>query len=102
MGTDYGDLFSSSDAAARDFNAIYNPKSIHNNTEFGASIYKDTGRYSYAKPIEGTFHDARVRNPIPEHTKLVGDIHSHADYSRAKTDERGRPIGIERISKTDP
>jgi hypothetical protein len=103
MGTDYGDPFSSSDAAARDFNRIYNPQSIRNNAEFGASIYKDaSGRYSYAKPIEGTFHDARLRTSIPEHTKLVGDIHSHGDYSRVKTDEHGRPIGVERIPRTDP
>jgi hypothetical protein len=66
-------------------------------------MYKDvSGRYSYAKPIEGTFHDARVRTPIPKDTKLVGDIHSHDDYSRAVTDEHGKPVGIERIPRTDP
>jgi RHS repeat-associated protein len=103
MGLDFGDPFSSADTAARDFNRIYNPQSIRNNREFGAMIYKDSsGKYSYSRPKEGTSHDARVRTPIPKDTKSVGDVHSHGDYSRATKDEHGRPIGVERISKTDP
>ena len=102
MGLDYGDPFGSPDAAARDFNAIYNPKSIHNNTEFGASIYKLSGRYSYAKPIEGTFHDSHKRNSIPDHATLVGDIHSHGDYSRGYTDKDGHLDRADRVSRTNP
>ena len=103
MGAGPGDLFSSSDAVARDFNKIYNPESKRSNHEFRASIYKDTaGRYSYTKPIEGTSHDARGPIKIPDRTRLVGDIHSHGDYSRAIKDEHNKAIRIERINKTDP
>jgi len=103
MGTDYGDLFSSSHAAARDFNRIYNPVSISKNVEYGSSIYKDaSGRYSYTKPAEGTFHDSRPRNSIPDRTKLVGDIHSHGDYSRGYTDKDGHLYKAERVSRTNP
>ena len=80
-----------SEAAKAALNSA-NPVSIKQNTEYGGLIYKDAnGRYGYTTPSAGTgtgFDPSSVN--IPSGTTLVGDYHTHGDYSTA--DALGNPV----------
>ena len=73
-------------AAARAALDNANPDSIAANLEYGGLIYRDdnTGRYHYSGPVIGG--DQGV-NPAdaghPAGTTVVGDYHTHGDYSTA-------------------
>lgn len=75
--------FPSVDAAARAALTEANPQSIRENLEFGGLIYKAAdGTYGYTAAARGTstgFDPTSVT--IPTGTTLVGDFHTHADYS---------------------
>jgi len=63
-----------------------NPQSVRDNTEYGGLIYRDdsTGRYGYTTPSRGTgtgFDPSSVS--APSGTSVVGDYHTHGDYSTA-------------------
>jgi RHS repeat-associated protein len=74
-------------AAARGALRDANPRSIRANREFGGEIYRTpAGRYHYTGPRRGT---AAGFNPdparVPAGGTLVGDYHTHGDYSRQPT-----------------
>ncbi|TRW17642.1 DUF4329 domain-containing protein [Glacieibacterium frigidum] len=75
--------FPNVDAAARAALTEANPQSIRENLEFGGLVYKSPdGTYGYTAPARGTstgFDPTSVT--IPSGTTLVGDFHTHADYS---------------------
>jgi hypothetical protein len=75
--------FRTQDGAAKAALTVANPQSIAQNREFGGVIYRDaSGRYGYTRPIPGkdqTFDLSQT--PNPPGTTLVGDYHTHADYS---------------------
>ncbi|HXA84463.1 MAG TPA: SpvB/TcaC N-terminal domain-containing protein [Candidatus Dormibacteraeota bacterium] len=67
-------------AALRDAN----PRSVRANREFGGVIYRTPGgRHHYTPPARGSV-DGFTPNPgaRPAGTTLVGDYHTHGDYSR--------------------
>jgi hypothetical protein len=101
MGLEYGELFLTPDAVARDFNRIYNPQSTRAMKELGSIIYKyQNGNYSYTKPREGTFHDSRERNQNPMNTRIAGDIHAHADYAIGYKDREGHIHLVGRVNRS--
>jgi RHS repeat-associated protein len=63
--------------------SIANPQSIKDNKEIGGLIYQDkAGLYHYTSGIEATEeHVNPFKSPAPEGTKIVGDYHTHGDYS---------------------
>ena len=69
-----------------------NPTSISQNTEYGGLIYRNAnGRYGYTAPSAGSgtgFDPSSVS--VPPGTTLVGDYHTHGDYSTA--DAQGNPV----------
>jgi RHS repeat-associated protein len=69
--------------AARAALANINPKSIKENKEYAGRIYKDeSGLYHYSKPVGGTDQTSQPSNsPVPEASTVVGDYHTHGDYS---------------------
>jgi hypothetical protein len=75
--------FKTQDDAARAALQPANPKSIHDNREYGGLIYKGSdNQYYYSGPIKGSDqgvnpHDA----PAPSGSTVVGDYHCHGDYS---------------------
>jgi len=76
--------YASRDDAARAALDEANPQSIDDNLEYGGLIYRDnaTGKYGYSGPIRGTDQGVNPSDaPIPPGTELVGDYHTHADYS---------------------
>ena len=75
--------YETQDAAARAALSEANPISIRDNLEYGGLIYRDdSGRYAYTGPIRGSEQGVNPFNaPIPEGTMLVGDYHTHGDYS---------------------
>ena len=78
-----GDPFKSATQAAHDFGKNYNPLSIKQTSEFGATIYETTinGKkiYSYSVPEKGD-NDGTNVIPAPDGTKEVADVHSHGAY----------------------
>jgi len=80
-GLDPGDPFSSAVDAVRDLHSFINPTSIHENREYGSTIYKLDGKYFATTPLGGTADHSYGRNPTPDGAKTVGDYHSHGDYS---------------------
>jgi hypothetical protein len=61
-----------------------NPLSIRDNTEYGGLIYKDpkTSLYGFSGPIKGTDQGVNPHAaPIPAGCILMGDYHTHGDYS---------------------
>ena len=75
--------YKNSDQAAKAALNYSNPLSIRDNLEYGGLIYKDKdGGYYYSGPVIG---DEDGVNPfdaeIPKDAELVGDYHTHADYS---------------------
>lgn len=77
--------FATPDAAARAALTEANPKSIHDNLEYGGLIYKDDkGDYYYSGPIKGSDQGVDPANAIaPNGSTIVADYHTHADYSLA-------------------
>jgi hypothetical protein len=66
--------------------------SIADNCEYGGLIFKQPdGTYGYTLAKRGTptgFDPSTIR--VPENTRVIGDYHTHGDYSLA--DSLGRPI----------
>jgi hypothetical protein len=77
--------FDTRDEAARAALNAANPSSIRDNLEYGGLIYQGTdGKYYYTGPGRGTDQGFDLRTtPIPPGTTLMGDYHTHADYSLA-------------------
>lgn len=75
--------FATQDEAARAALQTANPQSIKDNLEYAGLIYRDAnGRYFYTGPIKGTDQGANPANaPAPPNTQVVGDYHTHGDYS---------------------
>ncbi|HEY0922273.1 RHS repeat-associated core domain-containing protein [Rheinheimera pacifica] len=76
-------VFSTQDQAANAALKLANPLSITDNLEYGGLIYRDeSGNYGFSGPVKGSDqgvnpHDAA----IPDGATLVGDYHTHGDYS---------------------
>lgn len=72
-----------------------NPLSVRNNLEYGGWIFRDaSGRFGFTAPYSGgetSFRPTAV--PVPEAVEIVGQYHTHGDYSIFTADER-----IERTS----
>jgi hypothetical protein len=78
--------FDSADAAARAALTAANPNSIRDNLEYSGLIYQGTdGKYYYSGPARGTDQGANpLRDaPAPAGATVVGDYHTHGDYSTA-------------------
>lgn len=78
--------FDSADEAAKAALNDANPKSIKDNTEYSGLIYKDKdGKYYYSGPAKGTDQGANPLKdaPAPKDSTIVGDYHTHGDYSTA-------------------
>lgn len=75
--------YASADAAAADALKNANPRSIAENREYGRLIYEDAdGNYNYTGPTLGTARSVDPYNaPAPEGTLVVGEYHTHGDYS---------------------
>ena len=85
--------FPSADAAAHNALLNANPASVRDNLEYGGLIFKDkaTGQYSASAPLKGTdqgFNPGDV--PVPKGVDVVGDYHTHGDYSSA--DAKGNAV----------
>ncbi|WP_122167623.1 DUF4329 domain-containing protein [Burkholderia stabilis] len=72
------------DVAARSaLNSVLD-KSIRTNKEFGGLIYEKGGKYFATIPVPGTgrtFIPALARPQVPRGATIVGDYHTHGDYS---------------------
>ncbi len=77
--------FATQDEAARAALRVANPRSIRNNKEYAGLIYKGSdSQYYFSGPIRGTDQGANPhRAPAPAAATVVGDYHTHADYSIA-------------------
>jgi hypothetical protein len=79
-----GPGFQTQRAAARAALTDANPRSVRANREFGGVIYRNpaAGRYHYTTPQRGSA-TGFTPNPgaRPAGTTLVGDYHTHGDYS---------------------
>ena len=74
----------SADDAARAALAVANPASIKDNLEYSGLIYRGSdGKYYYSGPAKGTDQGANPVGdaPAPKGTTVVGDFHTHGDYS---------------------
>jgi RHS repeat-associated protein len=71
-------------AAARAALQDANPRSVRANREFGGEVYRTpAGRYHYTAPTRGGAAGVNPHaSPRPAGTTLVGDYHTHGDYSR--------------------
>ncbi len=75
-------------AAARAALRDANPRSIRANREFGGEIYRTpAGRYHYTRPRRGSADGFAGPDParVPAGSTMVGDYHTHGDYSRQPT-----------------
>ena len=73
------------DEAAKIALGLANPKSIRLNKEYGGLIYEKGGKFFYTIPVAGksnSFKLALARPQLPNGAKVVGDYHTHGDYSR--------------------
>ena len=77
--------FATADDAARAALARANPASIRDNREYGGLIYRGAdGKFYYTGPLRGTDQGVTPANaPAPPGTTVVGDYHTHGDYSTA-------------------
>jgi len=100
-----GDKFPTMDAAALDFKKLENPISISKNIEIGALIYKNKdGSFAVTQPIsDGKGAEVnfigRSMGDVPVSASIVGDIHTHANYSVFGKD--GKPVATGDKSKDD-
>jgi RHS repeat-associated protein len=62
---------------------VINPASIKENQEYSGHIYEDaSGKYHYTDAVPGTEeHSNPGKSPAPKGTTVVGDYHTHGDYS---------------------
>ena len=64
---------------------VANPKSIKDNLEYGGLVYQNPdGSYDYTAPLPGTadgFDPALAAPFVPKGDVVVGDYHTHGDYS---------------------
>lgn len=91
--------FDSVDDAARAALNNANPQSIKDNLEYSGLIYQGKdGKYYYTGPAKGTDQGANpLRDaPAPPGTKVVGDYHTHADYSTVD------PVTGKAVRTSDP
>lgn len=60
-----------------------NRKSISENKEYAGQIYKNPdGTYGYTDPVQGTGDESHPSSsPTPSGTDVVGNYHTHGDYS---------------------
>ncbi len=77
--------FATQDEAARAALERANPDSIRDNREYSGLIYRGTdGQYYYTGPLQGSDQGANPSDsPAPPGTTVVGDYHTHGDYSTA-------------------
>ncbi len=77
--------FATADEAARAALNRANPASIRDNKEYGGLIYRGAdGKYYYTGPLRGSDQGVTPANaPAPAGTTVVGDYHTHGDYSTA-------------------
>jgi len=77
--------FATQDDAARVALRSANPRSIKANKEYAGLIYRGKdGKYYYTGPVRGSDQGANPHSaPAPAGTTVVGDYHTHGDYSRA-------------------
>lgn len=79
----YNGPFDTQDEAAKAALDSANPRSIAENREYGGVIYRDTdGKYYFTGPGAGSetgFNPSTT--PAPSGTTVVGDYHTHGDYS---------------------
>jgi hypothetical protein len=76
--------FATADEAARAALQAANPQSIAENREFSGLIYRGAdGQYYYTGPARGSPTGANPARdaPAPPGTTVVGDYHTHGDYS---------------------
>lgn len=75
--------FATQDEAARAALRASNPQSIRDNREYAGLIYRGAdGQYYFTGPVRGTDQGANPRNaPAPAGSQVVGDYHTHGDYS---------------------
>jgi hypothetical protein len=76
--------FATADDAARAALKAANPQSIKDNREYSGLIYKGADeKYYFTGPAKGTDQGANpLRDaPAPSGTQVVGDYHTHGDYS---------------------
>jgi RHS repeat-associated protein len=74
--------YSTAHAAAKAALSGINPKSIKKNKEYAGLIYKDSaGKFHYTDPKKGKGTTSDI-GTAPEGTTVVGDYHTHGDYSR--------------------
>jgi hypothetical protein len=79
--------YKTADAAARAALNAINATSIKENLEYAGLIYRDinTGLYHYSTAVQGTKQYSWPYNsPVPKGTVVVGDYHTHGDYSIKK------------------
>lgn len=91
--------FDTADDAARAALRTANPRSKKDNLEYSGLIYEGKdGKYYFSGPAKGTDQGANpVRDaPAPAGTKVVGDYHTHGDYSTVD------PSTGEAVRTTDP
>ncbi len=77
--------YDTQDAAARAALQNANPQSINANREYAGLVYRGSdGKYYYTGPVQGSDQGANPRNaPAPAGSTVVGDYHTHGDYSTA-------------------
>lgn len=90
--------FATQDEAARAALEEANPQSIADNLEYAGLIYRGAdGQYYYTGPVKGTDQGANpFAAPAPPGSTVVGDYHTHADYSLAD------PVTGAAIRTSDP
>jgi RHS repeat-associated protein len=85
---------SAQDQTAAEALSVANPKSIKDNLEYGGYIYRtEDGTYGYTSPLAGTetgFSPSSAAGLVPEGAVIVGDYHTHGDYSIV--DSNGRIV----------
>ncbi len=93
-----GDLFSSPTKAAKDFAMQFNPPSIADNVEYGATIYTMTmaGKpyYTYSPPARSTEEDAVTPSAAPSGFRVVADVHTHSAWSPQFDNDHFSPADI--------
>ncbi len=78
--------FDTIDAAGRAALDASNANSIKDNVEYSGLIYEGKdGKFYFTGPVKGTDQGANPYTdaPAPTGTKVVGDYHTHGDYSTA-------------------
>ena len=86
-------LACSPDAAAREVLPKANALSIKHNREFGGLIYEQNGKFFATPPMPGgpkSFKPAVAKKHVPDTGKIVGDYHTHGDYSKIITSRTGK------------